>query len=58
MQQVSQTLQNNKKTAAFSLFALGSVLVSYLVYQRVADTERHEKKRRREERHLMRKAAR
>ena len=56
MQGVSSTLENNKKTAVVSLFALGSVLVSYLVYQRVADTERHEKKRKRER--MMRKAAR
>lgn len=44
----------NKKAAVVSLFTLGSVLVSYLVYQRVADYESHEKRRKRER--MLRKA--
>ena len=48
------TLEANKKAVLMSVFALGSVLVSYMVYQRVADEENHENKRKRDR--MLRKA--
>ena len=50
------SFDNNKKAALVSLFALGSVLVSYMVYQRVADTESNERRRKHER--MVRKARR
>ena len=50
------SFENNKKAALVSLFALGSVLVSYMVYQRVADTESSERRRKHER--MVRKARR
>jgi len=54
MQEGNSAFETNKKAAIVSLFALGSALVSYLVYQRVADNESHEKRRKRER--MLRKA--
>jgi len=45
---------DRKKAAMIGIFAIGSALVSYLVYQRVADDERNDKPSKRER--MLRKA--